>query len=184
MQREKLWTAFHNLSVCELPKLWCGLFEEQDSVIPKLSPLVYQNVNQRLYEDLVRSHMCSPSTVTCRPPTEVPQLTEDEENVIRYAAGYVALKLLKKYERTIPEFVECLSTMAVDGDDSSLLEYTSKWTRQVNRGGLYEVGDMCYALFREIELNTRQHLPVIMTQSASSNSDCNKNKNNHFSCTW
>ena len=72
VQREKLWTAFHNVSVCELPKLWCGLFEEQDSVIPKLSPLVYQNVNQRLYEDLVRSHMCSPSTIACRPPTEVP----------------------------------------------------------------------------------------------------------------
>lgn len=79
----------------------------------------------------------------------MPQPTEDEESIIRYAAGYVALKLLKKYEN-MPEFVECLSAMAVAGDDSSLLEYTCKWTRQVNRGGLYEVGDMCYSLFREI----------------------------------
>ena len=68
-------------------------------MIPKLSPLVYQNVNQRLYEDLIRSHVYSQSIVACRPPPEVPQLTEDEENIIIYAAGYVALKWLKKYER-------------------------------------------------------------------------------------
>ena len=86
----------------------------------------------RLYEDLIRSHLSSQSTVqSCRTPTQVPQLTSDEENIIRYAAGYVAFKLLKKYELSKPEFVECLSTMAVSGDDSGLLEYSSKWTRQV-----------------------------------------------------
>ena len=53
VQREKLWTAFHSLSVRELPKLWSELFsgEEQGMMIPKLSLLVYQNVNQRLYKD-------------------------------------------------------------------------------------------------------------------------------------
>ena len=138
VQREKLWTAFHNLSVRELPKLWSELFtgghKEQGHTIPKLSPLVYQNVNQRLYEDVIKSHVCcSQSTGACS-LAGVPQLTEDEENIIRYAAGYVAFKLLKKYERSTPEYVECLSTMAVAGNDSSLLEYTCKWTRQVNRG--------------------------------------------------
>ena len=88
------------------------------------------------------NHVCSQSTGTCSLPTGVPKLTEDEENVIRYAAGYVALKLLKKYEVSIPEYVECLSTMAVAGDDSSMLEYTSEWTRQVNCGGLFEVNDV------------------------------------------
>lgn len=37
------------------------------------------------------------------------------EHHIRYAAGYVALKLLNKYA---PDYVERLSTMAVAGDDS------------------------------------------------------------------
>ena len=172
VQREKLWTAFHTLSVRELPELWYGLFEVDSAVIPKLSPLVYQNVNQRLYEDLIKSHLSSQSTGT---PTGIPpQLTGDEENIIRYAAGYVALKLLKKYEQSTPEYVECLSAMAVAGDDSSLLEYTSKWTREINRGGLYEINDMCYSLFREIEIMTRQHLPSILSQSTLSDSDCNK----------
>ena len=100
-------------------------------------------------------------------PTGVPQPTEDEETIIRYAAGYVALKLLNKHERDMPEYVECLSTMSDAGDGSSLSEYTCKWTRLVNRGGLYEINDMCYSLFREIELNMRQHLPSILTQRKS-----------------
>lgn len=112
--------------------------------------------------------MCSQSTGACSLPTGVPNLTKDEENVIRYAAGYVALELLKKYEVSTPEYVECPSTMAVAGDDSNLLEYTSKWTRQVNRGGLFEVNDMCFSLFREIELKTQQHLPSVISQSTSS----------------
>ena len=86
-----------------------------------------------------------------------------------YAAGYVALKLLKKYEVSTLEYVKCLSTMAVAGDDSSLLEYTSEWTRQVNRG-LFEVNDMCFSLFREIELKMRQHSPSVLSQSTSSDS--------------
>lgn len=173
VQREKLWSAFHNVSVGELPKLWSELFSSGH--IPKLSPLVYQNVHQRLYEDLIKSHVCSQSTGTCSSPTEVPPLTADEENIIRYAAGYVAFKMVRKYESgSIPEYVECLSMMAVAGDDSSLLDYTCKWTRQVNRGGLFEVSDMCYSLFREIELKTRQHLPSILSQATSSDLDCNK----------
>ena len=88
VQREKLWSAFHNVSVGELPKLWSELFSS-GHIIPKLSPLVYQNVNQRLYEDLLKSHVCSQSTSTCSSPTEVPPLTANE-NIIRYAAGYVA----------------------------------------------------------------------------------------------
>ena len=59
------------------------------------------------------------------------------------------------------------------GDDSSLLKYTRKWTRQVNQGGLFEIGDMYYFLSREIELKTQQHLPSILSQSSSSDSDCN-----------
>ena len=30
---------------------------------------------------------------------EVPELNEDEENIIRYAAGYIPFKLLKKDEK-------------------------------------------------------------------------------------
>ena len=173
VQREKLWTAFHSLSLRELPTLWCDLCEQQD--FPKLSPLVYKNVNKQLYEDFIKSHLYSQSTAaSCTTAIEIPPLSADEENIIRYAAGYVALKLLNKYETSMPEFVECLTSMAVAGDDSSFYEYTRKWTRQVNRGGLFEVNDMCYCLVREIEIQTQKQLTGILSQSTSSDSDLDK----------
>ena len=45
-----------------------------------------------------------------------------DENAVRYSAGYVSLTMLRAYEKQgsvkAAEFVECLSNMAVDGDDS------------------------------------------------------------------
>ena len=50
--------------------------------------------------------------------------------------------------------IECLSNMSVLGDESSLMEYTRKWTLQVNREGLFEINDMTYNRFKEIELSS------------------------------
>ena len=43
-------------------------------------------------------------------------------------------------------------------DDSSYLAYTTEWMRLINRGGLYQVNDMSYLLFREMELEFRKHV--------------------------
>ena len=73
-----------------------------------LSPLVYQHINQKLYSDLIKSRFSKkPSEST----VDIPELTTDEENVIRYIAGYVPFKLLKRYEQSVceesEEFIEC-----------------------------------------------------------------------------
>ena len=92
-------------------------------------------------------------------------LNEDEQNIIRYAAGYIPFKLLKKYEKSFSDLaisaVECLSTMAINGDESSLLEYTRSWTLQINRGALFENNDLSYELFKEIEMNVQHYLLTV-----------------------
>lgn len=40
----------------------------------------------------------------------------------------------------------------MNGEESSLTEYTSKWISLCNRGGLFEINDMSYLRFRDIEL--------------------------------
>ena len=77
---------------------------------------------------------------------ELPSLTEDEEIILRYVAGYVPYKLMVlyiQYERStsneIVNVVECLYGMAVNGYESDVLAYTSKWMDLVNRGGAFEV---------------------------------------------
>ena len=126
VKREKAWSAFHRLKNAEVGKMWCDYFRYHDG-IPKLSPLVYQHVSQRLYSDLIKHHL----TANFEDHTaEIPVLTADQENILRYAAGYVPFKLLKQYEKSPAldsvSMIECLSTMAVKREESSLLEYTTK----------------------------------------------------------
>ena len=55
-----------------------------------LDPLVQQYVNQKLYED-IKCNFCSyPS-----PTSKNSSLTPEEENIIRYASGYVPMVLMK-----------------------------------------------------------------------------------------
>lgn len=89
-------------------------------------------------------------------------------------AGYVPFKLLTRYEKDLSSkstvgIIECLSAMAVNGEESSLLEYTRKWIHLVNRGGLFEVNDMTYMLFREIEIKVRKKLLVAFDRKTSDN---------------
>ena len=62
-----------------------------------------------------------------------------EEEAVRHAAGYVSMKLKKKFmtknTTKAANFVECLTHMAVDGEESSFLMYTQTWMKIVNRGG-------------------------------------------------
>ena len=50
-------------------------------------------------------------------------LSNEEENAIRYACGYVCMKVLKTLRSSKKanaiQFAECLSNMACDGDESS-----------------------------------------------------------------
>ena len=78
--------------------------------------------------------------------------------------------LLKKHERnssdTFAFVVECLGSMAVNGEEGSFYEYTTEWVRIVNRGGLFELNDTAYWLFREIELCMRDRLRAMLKSSS------------------
>ena len=87
----------------------------------------------------------------------------EEENAVRYASGYVSLKLMKTYMHSdstkAAQFVECLSNMAVAGEESDFYQYTTEWLRSVDRGGLFHINDISFLFFRAIEVATQLHLP-------------------------
>ena len=95
-------------------------------------------------------------------PVKSATLTKDEENILRYACGYVAMKLDQRFPKMTgdkaAQFVECLSNMQNEGSSSSLLDYTKEWVEKVNRGGLFDVSDEAYRLFVSIELAMRNKL--------------------------
>ena len=127
-------------------------------------------MSDKLYADLIKCHF-STTVEYLQTSFDVPALTADEENMIRYVAGFVPFKLLKRYEKSSSEdavvFVECLSSLVVDGDESSLLEYTMKWTRLVNRGGLFKMNHTTFLLLKVIELISRKQLFITFERGSS-----------------
>lgn len=99
-------------------------------------------------------------------------LTTTESNGIRYMAGYVANKLLKKNRKQSKHqkvqlkrglFVRVLKGMKADnqpGEPDTLFEYTKVWSELIDRSGLYHINDDVFELFESIEMITRQHVNV------------------------
>jgi hypothetical protein len=163
IKRERVWASFHHLRISKLKKMWGDLFlcdVGNGKTLPKLTPLVYQSISQKIYSDIINCHLESKLESGASRSCEA--LTVDEENIVRYIAGYVPFKLLRKYEKSKAaesvNIIECLSAMAVNGEESDAMEYTSKWIDLVNRGGLFEINDGTYVFFKEIELKVRRQL--------------------------
>ena len=172
VKREKVWTAFSRLRINKLKNMWCDLFLRDigdGKTLPKLSPLVYQSINQKLYSDIINCHLETklPASTSC----EASPLTVDEENIVRYVAGYVPFKLISKYEKSKAaesvNIIECLSAMAVNGEEVDAMEYTSKWIDLVNRGGLFEINDTTFTFFKEMERNVHRQLLLAFERHAN-----------------
>ena len=94
-------------------------------------------------------------------------LKADEEQALRYTAGYVPMKLKEKYSKQTDnvralKYLEFLSHMHEEEDENAVefLQYTKLWIDRINRGGLYRVNNDAYMLFRAMELATRRVLSV------------------------
>ena len=76
--------------------------------------------------------------------------------------------------------VECLRKMQNDGTGSSLIEYTRDWVERTNRGGLFDVSDDAYNIFRAIEVTMidklTSHLHSSIARLSSTADDCEKSK--------
>ncbi len=94
-------------------------------------------------------------------------MSSNEEQVVRYASDYVSMKLLKRLKKEestkAEQFVECLSNMAVNGNESTFYAYTEEWTKTVNRGSLFEINNATIVLFRAVELMTQACLTRLAT---------------------
>ena len=93
-------------------------------------------------------------------------LTATESNAIRYTAGYVAVKLLKKAKKNTKNpdsrkkrhlFINVLEKMKA-GLLCTLSDYSSQWSELIDHGRLYHVNEDVYNLIESIEMIIRQEL--------------------------
>lgn len=164
--------SYSLLCLCSLSGIWRKY--ETGVGLPRITTLTLQTVNRFIFNEMLVQHFAVEVAV------EEPRSTSDtwtemsveEEEAVRYAAGYVSMKLKKRYLTKngvkAGQYVECLSHMAVDGEEASFLQYTQTWTRMVNRGGLFEISDRTYLFFKTLEVQTQRLLPGHLRKATSS----------------
>eukprot|EP00118_Oscarella_pearsei_P015513 m.140398 g.140398 ORF g.140398 m.140398 type:complete len:302 (+) comp38303_c0_seq10:318-1223(+) len=171
--------SFHMARIAKLPSLWRQLLAAMSITLS--DPLLGQTSNQKIFDSIMIQKMAAFVTA---PPSMAPpmELTDEEENALRYAAGYVPYKLLKRYEgnseRSAEIYRQCLQSMEVQDEvcvnsshqDHSYTfgDYTTVWLETVNRGGLFKIADVTYRFFYSIELKVRATLPQqLLSQSST-----------------
>ena len=162
---EQMWSGYHQLIVGdELSSLWHNTLERTEN--PLFLQQFMQLVTRRVMDEIVKTAFVLDDQESASPQDQ--PLKAEEEQALRYVAGYIPMKLKKKYEKhpnneRASKYFECLNAMNEEtgGDcDVDFLQYTKLWVEQVNRGGLFRVSDDAYLLFREMELISRRVLSV------------------------
>ena len=117
---EALWSVLTKVSVSDI----------QDN-------LFFQLVIDHIFEELVKKEFHTSSTLTA--PRK--SLTCNKQNIFRYVGGCysTALEKVQEDSEKAARFVECLSHMAINGNESSLMDYTKEWIKTTNCGGLFEL---------------------------------------------
>ena len=143
---EKLWSAFHQLRLSELPTLWKDFLSSIWSWLqwPTIATICEPKTSRKSY--LSTFHL---------QPIQV-LVMKSQLNALQHACGYIPHALLKRYEKStgskFDKFIECLGDMAVRSECNSenFLHYTKEWIDKVNRRGLFPLKDTTY-LFLSVE---------------------------------
>ncbi len=103
----------------------------------------------------------------------IKNLTNIEENILRYFAGYICHKITKKLLiSTHPNKNALLFFMSeLNGNEENTDNATEEWTNEVDRGGLTHINDTTYAFFYQVEIELRNFYnikQVIREQSLKS----------------
>ena len=139
-------TVCYTVKPCELRGLAC--------------PIFFQFVVDGIFNSLIKHHF------KCDEPEEEEvddhiQLNYEEQNALRYTAGYVVNALIKKLKHSTHPLKEEMMCCLLEVDDRTEgdtphIYGTEDWTRKVDREGLKRIGDMMYGAFEAIEVETRR----------------------------
>lgn len=155
VKSESIWGHYHIMRTSTAYKvLWKNALESTGC---SLLPAFYQYVTNEIFKQLYKQEFSFSSDAS---DTELPPLTKEEENALRYVAGYICRKVRKKIESSKMsgrgDMLLCLSSL--NGDEDEKEEEGEEWTNMIDRGGLLHINYDTYTLFHIIEEEVRKHL--------------------------
>ena len=155
--REKMWTKFQAVRTSpEFKSLWESFFLEAGVTAP-VPAVMYQSVSDKLFQYCIQQYCPLPTTLPFQSDSGSQQLTYEEENALRYAAGYV-LKSVRKKASMQKALQQAIDTIAQNGSIDDTM--STEWLCLVDRGGLVNISDDLYCVFLAIELEVRKHFKV------------------------
>jgi hypothetical protein len=169
LQREAMWGQYHSLrSSASFRDDWVHFVQEAVGRTP--SPIFFQHVTHEVFKYLIKAEY--PIAETNRSSSNK-EMTREEENVLRYVAGYVCRNMKAKLESSSlsnkDSLVSCLLDMKSDNEQED--DVSEDWVNAVDRGGLWHVTDLTYSFFYAVEevvrtLREKKHFHLLTTVSS------------------
>ena len=153
-----------------MPRLWFGEWKRLFGLLNE-SLSLFNFVHNSILKHLIqyRTRFLFPGTTKKSVPSK---LTENEEQSIRYVAGYIGCSLKKAFKHSKSSegkaMFHLICQFSAKYDDeledtwyfNDFLEYTQLWVNHINRGGLQEVNDQFFLLIRSMEFVVRTILDL------------------------
>lgn len=173
-----VWSAFHQMRTREdILHAW-NVFVLSNIPIShrKESKFTLQIILDRMLKKMIKNKALH--LEGCSYGEAVRPMTCNESNATRYMAGYIAVKLMRKYKKHTKNavlqkknklFVRILQRMKASeqpGEPDSLSEYTTLWSELIDRGGLYHINHNVFNLVECIEMIVRHQLNIPDVQSS------------------
>lgn len=152
----KMWTKFHTLRTSKyFFTLWSKFLAQS---IKKGSPIFFQFITRHLFTQLIKKH--HPVAHMDMPLEVVENLTYEEKNALRYAAGYVPRNLMSKVKNSGLVNTKSLSLCLVDimEEDGDIGDESQDWLKAVDRGGLIGISTRMYNFMYAMELVVKSFL--------------------------
>ena len=124
--------------------------------------IVYQHILLTIITLLIKDRHVTDLPATSLNNQET--LSKEEEQVLRYVAGYVPFALCQKFSKQLNDtaaiFCKILATWrsCTTNSEKTFLESSNEWVQLQNRGGLFIVNDDVYIFFRTLENEARPFL--------------------------
>ena len=169
LNRKELWRSFWSVrSSTDFIARWTSLCESAQA-LP--TPILYQHLTDLIFRRLICEKYKIPDR---RSATNETNITYNEANVLRYAAGYVVRQTVKKIKKmnhkSEKELLCCVSKLIKGGkenvDNESHL-FSEEWTALVDRGGLWYVHETTFHLFCAFEKEVRRHVTALHSTNPS-----------------
>lgn len=146
--KERVWSKYHELRTSDAFQSRWIQFLRASSLCAE--PLFYQQVSVHIFSELVKE---AKKLAAAPLPEEVPAMTYEQENALRYTGGYIVRALRKKNKKD-ESVLQDLKELCNEDDDMEPAE-SEEWLCSIDRGGLIRVTEDMYQALLAIECITK-----------------------------